>query len=391
MGSWLRKSLAFSFAAAFMFLLSACGGGSSSTTPTSTVTTASGIFKDSNVSGLSYVSGGQSGTTGSDGSFTYEVGQSVTFSIGGVSIGTATGQSVVTPVDLVSGGKSDSPHVQNIVRFLTMLDTDGDSTNGISISSAVQTIAKTWTQVDFNAADLGAELASIISDTASATGNMHTLPSASAAKSHMESTLLCTRAGAFRGTYTGTDNGPFGVLIDAKTGFLTGFAFSDTDQTIITLTGTTAVSFDQSAAFVSGDASIGSTFSGQFTTPNQVGGTWQSTLSPDSGTFSGSRIGGVANATYRFTGRYIGDDFGLFAFDIDGADKITGVSYSVTDDVQSTFSGTVSGTSVSATSSDGITTITGTLDKATGALSGSWVDSTGGLSGTYSGSGCKLN
>ncbi len=387
MSSRLRKSLAFSLTAAFMFLLSACGGGSSGSSTTST-TTASGVFKDSNVSGLSYVSGAQSGITGSDGSFTYEVGQSVTFSIGGVTVGTATGQSVVTPVDLVSGGNSGSSHVQNIVRFLTMLDDDGDPTNGISISSAVQTIAKTWTQVNFKAADLGTELASIVADATAIAGETHTLPSASSAKSHMESTLLCTRAGAFRGTYTGTDNGPFGVLIDAKTGNVNGFAFSNTDQAIMTLTGTTAISFDQSAAFVSGNVSAGATYSGGFTTPNQVGGTWN--IAGGDGTFSGSRIGGVANATYRFTGSYIGGDFGLFAFDIDGADKITGVSYSVTDDVQSTLSGTVTGNLVSATTSDG-TNITGTLDKTAGTISGSWTDTPSQATGTYSGSGCKLN
>lgn len=373
--------------------LAACGSGGSGGGDGGAgggTATASGVFKDSNVSGLSYVSGNQTGITGPDGTFTYEVGQTVAFSIGGVTIGSAAGQSVVTPIDLVPGGSSGSQQVQNIVRFLLMLDTDGDPSNGISISSAVQNIADTWSSVDFGAADLSAELASIISDAASVDGTAHTLPDSSTAKSHLESTLLCTHAGAFRGTFTGGDNGPFGVLIGATTGFLTGFAFSNNDQSIVPLSGTSAISFDQSAAFVSGNASTGATFSGQFTAPDQIGGSWQNTLFSISGTFSGNRIGGVANAAFRFTGSFGGDDFGLFTFDVDGSDSITGLSYSVAGDELFTLTGTVSGTSVSATASDG-TVITGTLDKATGALSGSWVDSAQGLSGTYSGSGCKLN
>jgi hypothetical protein len=136
--------------------------------------------------------------------------------------------------------------------------------------------------------------------------------------------------------------------------------------------------------------STGATFRGQFTAPDDIAGTWENLLFSHSGTFSGSRIGGAANAAFRFTGHFTGDDFGLFAFDVDDSDNITGVAYSVADDELFTLSGTVSGTTVSATTSDG-TVITGTLDKVTGALSGSWVDNAEGLSGTYTGSGCNLN
>jgi hypothetical protein len=90
--------------------LSACGGGGSSettpTTPTTptpptTPTSATGKFVDAPVEGLKYVSGGQSGFTGANGEFTYEIGQSVTFSVGGVVVGQAPGASVITPIELV--------------------------------------------------------------------------------------------------------------------------------------------------------------------------------------------------------------------------------------------------------------------------------------------------
>ena len=106
--------------------------------------------------------------------FIYEVGQQVSFNLGNVTLGSATGRSVLTPVDLVAGGSSSSTEVLNLVRFLLMLDDDGDSSNGINISSAVQTVAENWSAVDFTTANLQSELSSIISDTASADGTSHT-------------------------------------------------------------------------------------------------------------------------------------------------------------------------------------------------------------------------
>lgn len=372
-----------------LFVLAACGGGGSDSGDASGgVTTETGQFKDSNTAGISYVSGGQSGVTGSDGSFTYEVGNSVTFSIGGVTIGASNGKSIVTPVDLVSGGSSSSVEVQNIVRFLMMLDDDGDPSNGINISSSVLTIAGNWPQIDFSAADLSAELTSIISDAASADGGTHTLPDANVAQSHLESTLLCLYSGAYKGAFSGDDNGNFGVLVDATSGNVTGVAYSIPFDQYIGLRGTTPISHDQNVAFVSGDTTTGATFSGKFTSVNGVSGSWQN--NPNSGIFSGSRIGGVTDAAYRFTGNYIGNDFGLFSFDVNGSNNVTGVAYSVAGDELLTVSGTISGTTLTATASDD-TAIAGTLNTATGGLSGTWNDSADGLSGTFSGSGCQLN
>ena len=391
MDSWSRTNglVALGFVCA-LGLAGCGGGGDGGGDGGGGVTTAVGVFKDSNVSGLSYVSGNQAGVTGASGSFTFEVGQPVTFSVGGVTIGTAPGKSVVTPVDLVAGGNTSSVEVQNIARFLLMLDNDGDPSNGINISPAVQNVAKTFSQVNFKTADLATELASIVSAVSSADGVTHTLPNAATAKVHLESTFLCAHAGAFRGRYTGGDSGPFGVLVDATTGFIVGIAFSVPAQELIALSGMTSISFDRNAAFVSGSASTGATFNGRFTSPDAVAGTWANSFFSISGSFSGSRIGGASDAVFRFTGSYTGDDFGLFAFDVNSSDNVAGVAYSVPGDELFTLTGTVSGTTVSATASDG-TVITGTLNKATGALNGIWVDNAQGLFGTYTGSGCKLN
>jgi len=101
-------------------------------------TTETGVFLDSAVQGISYVSGGVSGITDANGTFTYEVGSVVRFMIGDVVIGEAPGQSVITPIDLVSGSDASHPTVINIVCFLLTLDEDGNPDNGIQISEAVR-------------------------------------------------------------------------------------------------------------------------------------------------------------------------------------------------------------------------------------------------------------
>lgn len=65
-----------------------------------------------------------------------------------------------------------------------MLNTDGDSSNGIVISDEVRLIAQNWQQVDFTTADLDTELMQIISDVATADSRVPVLPSAQEAKTH---------------------------------------------------------------------------------------------------------------------------------------------------------------------------------------------------------------
>lgn len=373
--------------------LAACGGGGGD----GETTTSTGYFKDSSVAGLTFTSGAENGTTGSDGSFTYEVGQSVSFSLGGVMIGNATGKSVVTPLDLVPNGTSSTREVVNIVRFLMMLDADGDPSNGITISSAVQSAAGSWSAVDFSATDLANELAAIIADANAADSTTHSLPDSTAAQTHLESTLKCVRSGIYQGTYSGTDRGPFAVLVDASNGLVSGFAYSSIYLRLYELTGTTAVSPDQSATFITGDVSVGASYSGSFTGPDALAGNWS--LPPsDSGTFSGSRLGSSASAVYRFTGTFTGDSHGLLIFNIDAFDNVSGVAYTAYDNTEGvlnetiSITGTLSGTSLTAEIYDGgilDARITGTLDKAAGTVSGNWSD-VGNNSGTYSGTGCRL-
>jgi len=88
-----------------------------------------GTLIDAPVAGVRYVSGSLAGITGSNGEFRYEVGNTIRFSIGDIALGQpVTGKAVITPLDLVPNGATDTPAVVNIARLLQSLDSEpGDA------------------------------------------------------------------------------------------------------------------------------------------------------------------------------------------------------------------------------------------------------------------------
>ena len=172
--------------AASVLMLSACGGGGGSENPTVPPTPSTGVFVDSPVAGLHYQTPTRSGTTNSVGEYDYLPGEMVTFSIGGISLGSALGGPVVSPLTLVSGATdATDPVVTNIVRLLMSLDDDGDPSNGIAISAATVTAA-TGISIDFTSADLAADtgMVSLLAALPAVT-----LVDAPAAQSHFSTTL----------------------------------------------------------------------------------------------------------------------------------------------------------------------------------------------------------
>ena len=106
-----------------------------------TVVVDDGRLIDAPVEGVSYQSGSLAGITGSSGGFQYEVGNTIRFFIGDIALGRAVrGKSVITPLDLVVDGATDTPAVINIARLLQSLDSDpGDGV--ITIPAAVRAAA----------------------------------------------------------------------------------------------------------------------------------------------------------------------------------------------------------------------------------------------------------
>ncbi|WP_428739470.1 hypothetical protein [Sulfurimonas sp.] len=114
------------------FGLSACGGGGGGSTPS--VATTTGIFIDSNVSGLSYsCSSGKTGLTNEIGEYSCPNDGNVTFFIGTLELGTSPVADTITPYNL----QSENPTTLiNILQVLQTLDNDGNTSNGIEITES---------------------------------------------------------------------------------------------------------------------------------------------------------------------------------------------------------------------------------------------------------------
>ena len=123
-----------------ILLLSSCGGGTSTDGGAPDLET--GVFLDSPTSGLSYNSPSSSGITNTFGEFHYKPNETLTFSIGGITLGSAPGNSIITPLDLArENGDIDSSKLINILRLLQTLDVDLNPENGIQISSSTRQAA----------------------------------------------------------------------------------------------------------------------------------------------------------------------------------------------------------------------------------------------------------
>lgn len=112
------------------------------------------FFIDSNVQGLNYASPSYSGVTGVNGSFPYATGEITTFSLYGMTIGSASPTSnnpVVTPANLLGearsaaemqtlledrGTNNTAQAITNLLVLLQSFDDDGQAENGIYIREA---------------------------------------------------------------------------------------------------------------------------------------------------------------------------------------------------------------------------------------------------------------
>ncbi len=331
-----------------VFLLAICGGCGSDSNPTDPPpppATAEGRFVDAVVHGLGYSSGELNGTTDASGTFAYEVGSSVTFSIGAVVVGSVTGAEIISPVDL-TGGNSAGTETLNIVRFLLMLDSDGDGANGIVISDAVRTVAEGWSQPNFSTAMSAGDLAAIMSDVATADSRVPVLPAAAAARSHLELTLACLSSGVFRGSFSGDDNGTYLLWIQherfdplafgddtPRVGVTSALVFSTDENIVSGVAPQQGLSYDVDRQFLSGLVSTGAEFSGELQDYKTItNGTWVNGPANESGTFSGQRIGGREDAVYRLSGffnlqghGFSADNSGVVALDIMADDSVVGV------------------------------------------------------------------
>ncbi len=125
-------------------VLAACGGGSSGAGggaapqggagPTVVTGSNTGILTDAAIQGVSYrTSSGVTGITGANGAYQFNPGDTVVFTLGGLTLGSVTATGIITPIDLAGG---DAIRLQNLLVLVQSLDADGNPGNGIAIPAA---------------------------------------------------------------------------------------------------------------------------------------------------------------------------------------------------------------------------------------------------------------
>ncbi|MBF0424888.1 MAG: hypothetical protein HQL66_03600 [Magnetococcales bacterium] len=194
-------------------LFAACGGGGDSSSgngsgSTSTVAAAGttypklGQFIDAPVEGITYITPTLTSMTDSNGMFSYMDGETITFKIGDVVLGSAPGASIITPVTLAgSGATTSSPAATNMASLLQSLDQNGGSKSSITIPYAASFALRTSDPVNgttvkaLNAAGFGnsgvvsSAVTSLVQSVARGYNSSATAISAANAQTAMENVL----------------------------------------------------------------------------------------------------------------------------------------------------------------------------------------------------------
>lgn len=119
--------------------LSACGGSDSTPAEPAKPVAQTGVFLDGAVEGLDYVAGSAAkASTNAKGEFICNPGDTVTFSVGGLALGSAPCGAVVTPLALAASTNVADDKVVNRLLALQLLDDDSDPSNGIKLTAEVK-------------------------------------------------------------------------------------------------------------------------------------------------------------------------------------------------------------------------------------------------------------
>lgn len=166
---------------------------SSETTNTGTTTSGStitGQLIDGVVEGADYVcSSGNTGITNSNGEYTCNEGDTVTFSVAGVTLGSVTAKAQITPYDLKP---NDNEAAINMAQFLQTLDEDGDPSNGIKLERTMNRFQNLKTYVDaaeLAGTDIGIDFTDTNFDTVMGGLMGEALVDAEQARIHMDETI----------------------------------------------------------------------------------------------------------------------------------------------------------------------------------------------------------
>lgn len=140
-----------------------------------------GVFIDSPVQGLSYLTASQQGFTNENGEFNFLPGEEVLFSIGNLELPPVVAMAVIDPYDIFATDDIYDPSVINLARMLQSLDVDGDAANGIEISADAHA-AFTINTIDFSSDAFDETINTMLANAGSASSE---LISSEAASNHL--------------------------------------------------------------------------------------------------------------------------------------------------------------------------------------------------------------
>jgi hypothetical protein len=211
-------------------LISACGGGGGSPASTSgggdspastsgdgvgtsepdTLPVLTGRFIDSPVEGLKYSTATHDGYTNSLGEFSYKSGEIVTFSVGSLEVGKATGSDIVTPLSLT--GESDLNNIStkalNIARLLQTLDDDQSNKGVIKLPDSLRLLdLSNIAGINFSDFSSDSDLEIILNTATNLTSKSYALKDSALARDELKHylTLVNTYNYITSGTTTGID------------------------------------------------------------------------------------------------------------------------------------------------------------------------------------------
>ena len=211
-----------------------------------------GVFLDSAVMGVDYsTSSGLGGTTDSGGTFYYNPGDQVSFTIGGISLGSVIGAAKLTPVEVMGASGTADQKVVNLSRLLQTLDADGDPSNGISISDSTKTTLATKSvnfdvSVDaFDNATLAVTSAvgKTMISAATALAHLHTTMKQQGLDSKIDNDTALKNLGSILDNFTTTEPG-FTVTLSDNATTLAESGSTDNFSVVLTSAPTGNVVFD---------------------------------------------------------------------------------------------------------------------------------------------------
>jgi hypothetical protein len=164
----------------------------------------SGVFVDAPVAGLSYLTSSDiSGVTDAHGRYNYLPGDTVTFSVGDLVLGTVVAQGVVTPMTvaaaLVENTSTSAETVAvNLLMLLQSLDSNGNPADGISFTAEIRAaVAANSIDLTADEAAFTSALNTFVSSVSSTSGVTLTAVSRSDAIEHFTGQVPNTLAGVY--------------------------------------------------------------------------------------------------------------------------------------------------------------------------------------------------